>query len=114
MHCPEVLLKRLQNDVQQALCFPAFRGNTPIAHRGLHSCDTRIPENSFFAFKKALDKSYALELDVQLSADNEVVVFHDDNLLRMCQDKRKIGDLNLEELKKFNLMETSEKIPIFK
>ena len=31
-HCPEVLLKRLQNDVQQALCFPAFRGNTPIAH----------------------------------------------------------------------------------
>ena len=50
------------------------------AHRGLHSPDKSVPENSLAAFAAAADAGYGMELDVQLSKDGEVVVFHDDTL----------------------------------
>lgn len=53
----------------------------PIAHRGLH--DERLPENSLGAFEAAAAHGFAIELDVQLTADEKVVVFHDENTLRM-------------------------------
>ena len=52
-----------------------------IAHRGMHS---NCPENSLMAFQKAVQKGYPIELDVQLTKDNEVIVFHDSTLKRMC------------------------------
>ena len=36
------------------------------------------------AFRRAVDKGYGIELDVHLTADNQLVVFHDDTLTRMC------------------------------
>lgn len=53
----------------------------PVAHRGLH--DVTRPENSLGAFEAAATRGYAIELDVQLTADDRVVVFHDANTLRM-------------------------------
>ena len=54
------------------------------AHRGLHDIEKGIPENSPAAFRAAVEAGYGAELDVQLSRDGQVVVFHDDTLDRVC------------------------------
>ena len=51
--------------------------NRNFAHRGLHSRDRSVPENSLKAFDLAAEAGYGIELDVQLSKDGQVVVFHD-------------------------------------
>ena len=55
-----------------------------FAHRGLHSRDKSVPENSIAAFRLAAREGYGVELDVHLSQDGQVVVFHDDTLERVC------------------------------
>jgi len=77
-----------------------FRGRN-FAHRGLHTKDGSAPENSLPAFQAASILGFGVELDVHLTADNKVVVFHDDTLERMCGDPRKIEDLTFEELSEF-------------
>ena len=57
--------------------------NLIIAHRGCW--DKRPPENSLLAFKQCVEKSIPIELDVQLSLDEEVVVFHDKNTFSMTR-----------------------------
>lgn len=52
------------------------------AHRGLHGAE--LPENSLAAFALAAERGFGIELDVQLSRDGEVVVFHDASLRRVC------------------------------
>ena len=84
-----------------------------FAHRGLHSRDKSIPENSLAAFERAASAGYGMELDVQLSRDGEVVVFHDDDLKRVCGVEAKVADLTLEELRKLRLCGTEETIPLF-
>ena len=64
--------------------------NTPIAHRGLH--DETNPENSMPAFKAAIERGFHIEIDVHLSKDNQLVVFHDANLKRVCGVDRKVKD----------------------
>ena len=56
--------------------------NLLIAHRGIHD-NIDIPENTLQAFKKAVKNNISIELDVQLTKDNVLVIFHDDNLKRM-------------------------------
>lgn len=63
------------------------------AHRGLYDNEHGIPENSMAAFRRAVDKGYGIELDVHLTADNQLVVFHDDTLTRMCGMNKKISEL---------------------
>lgn len=82
-----------------------------IAHRGLHTDDSRRPENSMAAFKAAVRSGYPIELDVHLSADDEVMVFHDDTLERMTSDPRAIADVPLAELRELKLLESEERIP---
>ena len=88
-----------------------FRGRN-FAHRGLHTKDGSAPENSLPAFQAASILGFGVELDVHLTADNKVVVFHDDTLERMCGDPRKIEDLTFEELSEFTLAHTECKIPL--
>ena len=68
-----------------------------IAHRGVH--DNNILENSLLSFKLAIDKNYIIELDVRLTKDNKVIVFHDNTLKRLFNVKKEIEDLTLEEIK---------------
>ncbi|MDR7869263.1 MAG: glycerophosphodiester phosphodiesterase family protein [Tissierellaceae bacterium] len=82
------------------------------AHRGLHQGKS-IPENSLAAFKLAVENNYGIELDVQLSMDGVPVVFHDDNLKRVCGIDRKVKDLNFDELRELTLYDSKEKIPHF-
>ncbi len=56
----------------------------PIAHRGLHG-DGRS-ENSVAAFAAAIAHGYAIELDIQMSADGEAMVFHDYELSRLTTE----------------------------
>ena len=68
-----------------------------IAHRGLH--DKETSENSLNAFKKAIEKNTAIELDVHLTMDNELVVFHDSTLERMTNKSGIVEEKTLKELK---------------
>lgn len=89
--------------------FKTWLVETPIAHRGLH--DKNIPENSLGAFSKAIEKGYAIELDVQLLADGTVVVFHDESLARMTGNDGYIKYLNKSDLKALSLKGSKESIP---
>lgn len=57
--------------------------DTPIAHRALHDVTEGRPENSRAAIRAAMDKGYGIEIDLQLSADNQALVFHDYDLSRL-------------------------------
>ena len=89
-----------------------FQGRN-IAHRGLHSPDKQIPENSLAAFREAVSYGYGMELDVQLSRDGEVMVFHDDDLLRVCGREERVDELTCAELQSLSLCGTGEHIPLF-
>ena len=84
--------------------------NNKIAHRGMFD-NIKIPENSIASFKKALKYNYSIELDVQLTKDNILVVFHDENLKRMTNLDKLVCETNYEEIKKLTLLNTKEYIP---
>lgn len=90
---------------------PLFGRN--YAHRGLHTPDRSVPENSLAAFAAAAELGYGVELDVQLSKDGKVVVFHDDDLKRVCGLDARVDEKTLEELQSLHLCGTEETIPLF-
>lgn len=74
-----------------------------IAHRGAKAYE---PENTLAAFAKAIElQSDAIELDVHLSADGEVMVFHDETVDRMTNGSGFVKDLSLDVLKKLKIHE---------
>ncbi len=84
-----------------------------IAHRGLFD-QTTIPENSMSAFRRAVDYHIPIELDVQLTKDNVLVVFHDFNLKRMTGKNALIQECTYEEIQNLCLLNTKEHIPLFR
>ena len=85
-----------------------------FAHRGFHNKDVKRPENSMSAFKMAVELGYGIELDVQLTKDNQVVVFHDFDLKRMCGIEKAVSECTYEELLNFKLLDSEEQIPLLK
>lgn len=83
------------------------------AHRGLHDNETEAPENSMAAFQKAVEGGYGIELDIQLTKDKIPVVFHDFTLNRICGGEGKVCDYTYEELQKFTLCSSGQRIPRF-
>ena len=84
-----------------------------FAHRGLHTRDKSIPENSLPAFERAAHEGYGIELDVQLSKDGKVVVFHDDTLDRVCGVHARVDEKTWAELQELRLCGTEYGIPLF-
>ena len=84
-----------------------------VAHRGLHNAEKGIPENSMAAFRAAVEGGYGIELDVQLTRDKKLVVFHDKSLERICGVKKNLTDLTYEQLQTYRLLGTQERIPLF-
>ena len=84
-----------------------------ISHRGIFNNET-IPENSVAAFHKAKNLNIPIELDVQLTKDQKVIVFHDINLKRMCGIDKYIEDVTYHELQQLTLLSSKEKIPTLK
>ena len=83
----------------------------PYAHRGLHNQDA--PENTLAAFIAAVDAGYGMELDVQLTADGKLVVFHDNTLERLCGVAQDIRDTEWEALKEYRILGSDQGIPLF-
>ncbi len=82
------------------------------AHRGLHGRE--IPENSLAAFEAACREGFGIELDVQLSRDGEVMVFHDYTLDRVTGAAGRLCDKTAEELKALHLSGSDQTIPTFR
>lgn len=76
---------------------PLDPGPQGFAHRGLH-CGSDFPENSLLAFAAALELRTGIECDLRLTADNQVVVFHDADARRICGSPMRIGQCRLAEL----------------
>lgn len=83
-----------------------------IIHRGSYSY--KYPENSIPAFRESLSKHKMIELDLHVLKDNTIIVFHDDNLKRMCNEDVLIKNLTYPEIKKYKLNGTMYEIPTFK
>ena len=71
-----------------------------IAHRGFSG---KYPENTLLSFEKALELGVdAIELDVQLSRDGEVMVFHDEELLRTTGENGLLKECTFNDLRKLD------------
>jgi glycerophosphoryl diester phosphodiesterase len=78
----------------------------PIAHRGLHVEAKGIIENTASAFASAMAGSYAIECDVQLTAEGEAVVFHDDTLERLTVGTGLVKRYTTKQLQKLTIKNT--------
>ena len=84
-----------------------------IAHRGLHDNNQEIPENSMAAFKGAIEKGYIIELDVAMTKDGKLVVYHDKKLRRGLGVDQYLHELTYDELTKYKLFGSTETVPLF-
>jgi len=80
----------------------------PIAHRGLHNRDNGVIENSVSAVREAVKLGYGVELDLQLSADGEAIVFHDDDLDRLTESSGPVHRKTTAELTAIALLGSTD------
>lgn len=85
-----------------------------IAHRGFHTLDKSVPENTLLAFQHAIDRGYGIEMDINVCKDGTVVVFHDPNLKRLCGKDISLSDVNYDEIKEEKILSSNETIPTLK
>ncbi|SDX85288.1 glycerophosphodiester phosphodiesterase family protein [Citreimonas salinaria] len=85
----------------------------PIAHRALHDANDGRPENSLAAIRAAIAAGYGIELDLQLSADGQAMVFHDYDLGRLTDATGPLRLRNAKELGALTLRHGHEGIPTF-
>lgn len=81
-----------------------------IGHRGDH---VSAPENSMESFQYAKECGlFGIELDIQLTNDNKIIVFHDSSLKRATKVEGSVNDYSYSELTRFNLFKSNQKIPL--
>ncbi|RYH10829.1 glycerophosphodiester phosphodiesterase family protein [Tropicimonas sp. IMCC6043] len=85
----------------------------PLAHRGFHDRAAGRPENSRAAIRAAIARGYGIEIDLQLSADGQAVVFHDDTLDRLTDEVGPVRERPFAELSRMVLKGSTETIPSF-
>jgi glycerophosphoryl diester phosphodiesterase len=85
---------------------------TPIAHRGLHAAAEGRPENSLAAFARCCALGFPAELDVRLTRDGRVVVFHDRPLRRLTGARGRVEERTADELRALRLLGTGEHVPL--
>ena len=83
----------------------------PIAHRGFHDRAAGRIENTLSAAEAAIARNFAIECDLQLTADGEAVVFHDDTLDRLSEAAGPLRARTAAELKAIPLRNTADRIP---
>lgn len=81
---------------------PLDPGPAGFAHRGLHY-GAQFPENSLIAFAAALELGAGIECDLRLTADDQIVVFHDSDAWRLCASPLRIGATRLADLGRLQL-----------
>jgi len=90
---------------------PAPFLTVPIAHRAFHDVAAGRPENSRAAIKAAINAGYGIEIDLQLSADGQAIVFHDYDLSRLAGRNGAVRALDAAELTEISLLGAPETIP---
>ncbi|MEP0961467.1 MAG: glycerophosphodiester phosphodiesterase family protein [Roseobacter sp.] len=83
----------------------------PLAHRALHDVSEGRPENSRSAVRAAIKAGYGIEIDIQRSADDCAMVFHDYTLERLAKAEGVIRDRTAADLAKIELRGSQEGIP---
>jgi glycerophosphoryl diester phosphodiesterase len=82
----------------------------PVAHRGLHDAARGIIENMPAAAEAAVAGRFSIECDIQLSADGEAMVHHDDALGRLTEGSGALLEKNAAELKAVKFNNTPERM----
>ena len=82
----------------------------PIAHRGLHDTAAGVIENTASAVEAAIARGYGIEVDLQISADGEAMVHHDDALGRLTQGSGALAEMTANEIQAAKLKATSDRI----
>jgi glycerophosphoryl diester phosphodiesterase len=83
----------------------------PIAHRGYHDLNRKVWENTLSAFARAADAGFAIECDLQYAADAVPVVFHDDDLKRLCGIEGDLRQRTAAELGLLKVGGTEDGVP---
>ncbi len=84
-----------------------------FAHRGLYDNTGSAPENSMEAFRRAVEAGFGMEVDVHVTRDGIPVIFHDFKLNRICGVNGRLEEYTYEELQRFTLCDSQERIPRF-
>lgn len=82
------------------------------AHRGLHDMEQGIVENSMSAFQRAVEEGFGIELDVHLTRDKKLVVFHDDTFDRICGVPGCVEKTDYSVMEQYRLAGTEDGIPL--
>jgi len=82
----------------------------PVAHRGLHDARNGIIENTPSAVAAAINAGYAIEVDLQITADGEAMVHHDDALGRLAEGSKRLADLSAVALKRVPFKDTADRM----
>jgi glycerophosphoryl diester phosphodiesterase len=83
----------------------------PVAHRGYHDRAEGRIENTVSAVAAAVRRRFAVEIDLRLTADEEIIVFHDDTLDRLTEASGPVDRLTLSALRATRLRDCNEPIP---
>jgi glycerophosphoryl diester phosphodiesterase len=82
----------------------------PVAHRGLHDAARGVIENTASAFAAAVAAGYAIETDVQISADGEAMVHHDALLGRLTDGQGRLDQINAADLARVPFKATADRM----
>lgn len=82
----------------------------PVAHRGLHDRARGIIENMPRAALAAIDGRFGIECDIQLTADGEAMVHHDDALGRLTEGSGALLGMTSDELRAVKFKDTPERM----
>ena len=82
----------------------------PIAHRGLHEAAAGVVENTRSAFQAAIAGHYGIECDLQISADGEAMVHHDDTLGRLTEGDARLDAMAAAALKRVPFKATADRM----
>lgn len=82
----------------------------PIAHRGYHNADDGIIENTPSAIQKSVDHDFAIEVDVQETADGQALVFHDYTLDRLAEGSGRVIEQQSADLLKIHMKTGTDRL----
>jgi glycerophosphoryl diester phosphodiesterase len=82
----------------------------PVAHRGLHDAAKGVIENTPSAFAAAVAASYAIECDLQITADGEAMVHHDEALGRLTDASGRLDAMTSTELRQVRFKATADRM----
>jgi glycerophosphoryl diester phosphodiesterase len=82
----------------------------PVAHRGLHDAGKGIIENTPSAFAAAVAGRYGIECDLQISADGEAMVHHDETLGRLTEGRGRLDAMTAAELRRVAFKATADRM----